>query len=133
MLECVKSPLFVPLGVAPVKVLLSQWYISRSMVSERIDRQAHGILKVFSFFLPLFVSLPSSPFLALAFLLVLSFLFLPFYILDSINPELLHRPKQIPRVHQSHPTPLCKIRPPIITFNSIVFSPSGAEICEDWL
>jgi len=48
MLECVKSPLFVPLGVAPVKVSLSRWYISRSMVSERIDRQAHGILKVFS-------------------------------------------------------------------------------------
>jgi len=102
-------------------------------VPERIDRQAHGILKVFSFFLPLFVSLPSSPFLALAFLLVLSFLSLPFYILDSINPELLHRLKQIPRVHQSHPTPLCKIGPPIITFNSIVFNPSGAEICEDWL
>jgi len=109
MLECVKSPLFVPLGVAPVKVSLSRWYISRSMVSERIDRQAHGILKVFSF------------------------LFLPFYILDSINPELLHRLKQIPRVHQSHSTPLCKIGPPIITFNSIVFNPSGAEICEDWL
>jgi len=48
MLECVKSPLFVPLGVAPVKVSLSRWYISQSMVSERIDRQAHGLLKVFS-------------------------------------------------------------------------------------
>jgi len=50
MLKCLKSSLFVPLGVAPVKVSLSQWYISRSMVSERVDRQAHGILKVFSNF-----------------------------------------------------------------------------------
>ena len=48
MLECVKSSLFVPMGVATVKVSLSRWYISRPMVSERIDRQAHGILKVFS-------------------------------------------------------------------------------------
>jgi len=31
------------------KVSLFRWYISRWMVSERVCRQAHGILKVFSF------------------------------------------------------------------------------------
>ena len=35
-------------GAAHVKVSLPRWYISRSMVSEWIDRQAHVILKVFS-------------------------------------------------------------------------------------
>jgi len=49
MLEYVRtSSSAMGMGVAPVKVLLSRWYISRLMVSERIDRQAHGILKVFS-------------------------------------------------------------------------------------
>jgi len=44
MLECVKTLLFVAMGVAPVKVSGSGWYlyISRSMVSKTIDRQAHG-------------------------------------------------------------------------------------------
>jgi len=45
---CKKTRLFVAMGGAPVKVSLSRWYISRLMVSERIDRQAHGIPKVFS-------------------------------------------------------------------------------------
>ena len=35
------------MGVAPVKVLPSRWYTPRPTVSERTDRQAHGILKVF--------------------------------------------------------------------------------------
>jgi len=51
MLECVKTSLFVAIGVAHVKGSLARWYISRSIVSERIDRQAHGILKGFSIIL----------------------------------------------------------------------------------
>ena len=45
---CKKTRLFVAMGVAPLKVSHSRWYISRSMVSKRINRQAHGILKVVS-------------------------------------------------------------------------------------
>jgi len=43
---CKKTRLFVAMGGAPVKVSLSRWYISRLMVSERVHRQAHGILLV---------------------------------------------------------------------------------------
>jgi len=44
MLEYAKTLLFIAMRAAPVKVSGSGWYlyISRSMVSERIDRQAYG-------------------------------------------------------------------------------------------
>jgi len=45
---CKKTRLFVAIEGAPVKVSLSGSYISGLMVSERVDRQAHSILKVFS-------------------------------------------------------------------------------------
>ena len=46
--QCVKILLFVAMWAVPAKVSLAEWYISRSMVSERVDRQGHGILKVCS-------------------------------------------------------------------------------------
>jgi len=49
MLECVKTSLFIAMGVAPVKVSLSRCYLPvNATISERIDRQAHGIPKLFS-------------------------------------------------------------------------------------